>query len=153
MTEAEHNGDRQELSNKGKTKSVVQTTPNIFATRHFTPNVDRPYSRSHYRLAMAEVKKQERDFTPEVDALLPETQSLSEVCSLPFRTSRPLTSYVCAVTRQSGRLSEALEKLLALEKQTRNVRPNIFLCSGIRLSDRRHRLLIYHRPRASRKLH
>ncbi|KAF8140435.1 hypothetical protein EV363DRAFT_1501513 [Boletus edulis] len=47
---------------------------------------------------MAEVKKQERDFTPEVDALLPETQSLSE----------------------SDRLSEALDKLFALEKQTRN---------------------------------
>ena len=28
---------------------------------------------------MAEVKKQERDFTPEVDALLPETQTLAEV--------------------------------------------------------------------------
>ncbi|KAF8560192.1 hypothetical protein OG21DRAFT_1401706 [Imleria badia] len=47
---------------------------------------------------MAEVKKQERDFTPEVDALLPETQTLSE----------------------SGKLSEALDKLFALEKQTRN---------------------------------
>ncbi|KAI9461742.1 hypothetical protein HD554DRAFT_2028043 [Boletus coccyginus] len=47
---------------------------------------------------MAEVKKQERDFTPEVNALLPETQTLSE----------------------SGRLSEALDKLFALEKQTRN---------------------------------
>lgn len=28
---------------------------------------------------MADVKKQERDFTPEVNALLPETQTLSEV--------------------------------------------------------------------------
>ncbi|KAF9244523.1 hypothetical protein BU15DRAFT_85903 [Melanogaster broomeanus] len=47
---------------------------------------------------MAEVKKQERDFTPEVDALLLETESLSK----------------------SGRLSDALDKLFALEKQTRN---------------------------------
>lgn len=69
----------QGLSKEGKTESVEQTTPNIFATRHFTLNVDQPYSRSHYNLAMAEVKKQERDFTPEVNALLPETQTLSEV--------------------------------------------------------------------------
>lgn len=59
-----------------------QTTPNIFATRHFVLNVDQPYSRSHYHLAMAEVKKQERDFTPEVNALLPETETLSEVRNL-----------------------------------------------------------------------
>ncbi|KIJ65013.1 hypothetical protein HYDPIDRAFT_89044 [Hydnomerulius pinastri MD-312] len=47
---------------------------------------------------MAEVKKQERDFSPEVTALLPETEKLSK----------------------SGKLSEALDKLFALEKQTRN---------------------------------
>ncbi|KAF9229079.1 26S proteasome non-ATPase regulatory subunit 12 [Gyrodon lividus] len=47
---------------------------------------------------MAEVKKQEKDFTPEVDSLLPETENISK----------------------SGRLSEALDKLFALEKQTRN---------------------------------
>jgi len=47
---------------------------------------------------MAEVKKQERDFTPEVNVLLPEIQTLAE----------------------SGKLSEALDKLFALEKQTRN---------------------------------
>lgn len=29
---------------------------------------------------MAEPKKQERDFTPEVDAILPETTSLAQVC-------------------------------------------------------------------------
>jgi len=69
-------------SKEGKTESAGQTTANIFATRHFTLNVDQPYSRSHYHLAMAEVKKQERDFTPEVDALLPETQILSEVRNL-----------------------------------------------------------------------
>lgn len=72
----------QGISKEGQTESAEQTVPNIFATRHFTVNVEQPYSRSHYRLAMAEVKKQERDFTPEVDALLPETQTLSEVRKL-----------------------------------------------------------------------
>lgn len=76
--EVEGNSE-QGRSKAGKTESAGQTTPNIFATRHFTLSVDQPYSRSHYRLAMAEVKKQERDFTPEVNALLPETQTLSEV--------------------------------------------------------------------------
>ncbi|KAI6118976.1 hypothetical protein EV401DRAFT_2057426 [Pisolithus croceorrhizus] len=47
---------------------------------------------------MAEVKKQERDFSPEVDALIPEATELGK----------------------AGKLSEALEKLFALEKQTRN---------------------------------
>jgi 26S proteasome regulatory subunit N5 len=47
---------------------------------------------------MAEQKKQERDFTPEVDAIIPETTSLA----------------------QSGKLQEALDKLFTLEKQTRN---------------------------------
>lgn len=78
---------RQELSKEG---SKEQTTPNIFATRHFTLHVDQPYSRSHYQLAMAEVKKQERDFTPEVDALLPETETLAEVRIM----VQPLRSYL-----------------------------------------------------------
>ncbi|KAG8905440.1 hypothetical protein FRC01_008353, partial [Tulasnella sp. 417] len=43
-------------------------------------------------------KKQEKDYTPEVDAVLPEATSLAK----------------------SGKLQEGLEKLLALEKQTRN---------------------------------
>ncbi|KAJ8586527.1 PCI-domain-containing protein [Rhizopogon salebrosus TDB-379] len=47
---------------------------------------------------MAEVRKQEKDFTKEVDELLPETSTLTK----------------------SGQLSDALEKLLVLEKQTRN---------------------------------
>ncbi|KAH7914787.1 hypothetical protein BJ138DRAFT_999316 [Hygrophoropsis aurantiaca] len=47
---------------------------------------------------MADPKKQEKDFTPEVDALLPITTSLA----------------------QSGKLTEALDKLFVLEKQTRN---------------------------------
>ncbi|KAI6008354.1 hypothetical protein F5J12DRAFT_73693 [Pisolithus orientalis] len=47
---------------------------------------------------MAEVKKQEKDFSPEVDTLIPEATELGK----------------------AGKLSEALEKLFALEKQTRN---------------------------------
>ncbi|EIW86896.1 26S proteasome non-ATPase regulatory subunit 12 [Coniophora puteana RWD-64-598 SS2] len=47
---------------------------------------------------MADVKKQEKDFTSEVDSLLKEVDGLTK----------------------AGELSEALEKLLTLEKQTRN---------------------------------
>ncbi|KAJ6520074.1 PCI domain-containing protein [Mycena sanguinolenta] len=47
---------------------------------------------------MSDNKKQERDFTPEVDAILPEAASLAK----------------------SGKLQAALDKLLVLEKQTRN---------------------------------
>ncbi|KAJ7193362.1 PCI domain-containing protein [Mycena pura] len=47
---------------------------------------------------MSDNKKQERDFTPEVDALLPDAASLAK----------------------SGQLEPALDKLLVLEKQTRN---------------------------------
>jgi len=47
---------------------------------------------------MSDNKKQEKDFTPEVDALLPEATALAK----------------------SGKLSEAVERLLSLEKQTRN---------------------------------
>ncbi|KIJ24766.1 hypothetical protein M422DRAFT_778410 [Sphaerobolus stellatus SS14] len=46
----------------------------------------------------SESKKQERDFTPEVDALLPEVTELAK----------------------AGQLDQAIEKILALEKQTRN---------------------------------
>ncbi|KAI8338565.1 PCI domain-containing protein [Chlamydoabsidia padenii] len=44
------------------------------------------------------LEKMEKDFTPQVDALLPETESLAK----------------------SGKLNEAIEKLLSLEKQARN---------------------------------
>ncbi|KAI7884502.1 PCI-domain-containing protein [Lichtheimia hyalospora FSU 10163] len=44
------------------------------------------------------LEKMEKDFSPQVDALLPETESLTK----------------------QGKLQEALEKLLALEKQARN---------------------------------
>ncbi|KAJ7361489.1 PCI domain-containing protein [Mycena albidolilacea] len=47
---------------------------------------------------MSDNKKQERDFTPEVDALLPEAASLAKSC----------------------KLQPAIDKLLVLEKQTRN---------------------------------
>ncbi|KAJ7246272.1 PCI domain-containing protein [Mycena haematopus] len=47
---------------------------------------------------MSDNKKQERDFTPEVDAILPEAASLAK----------------------AGKLQPALDKLLVLEKQTRN---------------------------------
>ncbi|KZS95799.1 PCI-domain-containing protein [Sistotremastrum niveocremeum HHB9708] len=47
---------------------------------------------------MSEVKKQERDYTPEVDALLPDAIALAD----------------------SGKVPEAIDTLLALEKQTRN---------------------------------
>ncbi|ESK98113.1 26s proteasome non-atpase regulatory subunit 12 [Moniliophthora roreri MCA 2997] len=47
---------------------------------------------------MSDNKKQERDFTPEVNALLPEADSLAK----------------------AGKLQEALDKLFVLEKQTRN---------------------------------
>ncbi|KAI1789766.1 hypothetical protein LXA43DRAFT_1182999 [Ganoderma leucocontextum] len=47
---------------------------------------------------MADPKKQEKDFTKEVDELLPQVQSLA----------------------QSGKLQESLDKIYVLEKQTRN---------------------------------
>jgi len=55
---------------------------------------------------MAEVKKQERDFTAEVDTLLSEA----------------------SVLIKSGSLQTALDKLFVLEKQTRNVRIHILSC-------------------------
>ncbi|KAH9898160.1 hypothetical protein C8Q73DRAFT_663927 [Cubamyces lactineus] len=57
-----------------------------------------PSPSSHTTYNMADPKKQEKDFTKEVDALLPEVQSLAT----------------------SGKLQEALDKIYVLEKQTRN---------------------------------
>jgi hypothetical protein len=71
----------QGLAQKWKVSAATQTMPNIFATRHFTPIQDKPYSKSHYSIAMAEVRKQEKDFTKEVDELLPETSTLTKVCN------------------------------------------------------------------------
>lgn len=63
---------------KWKVSAETQTTPNIFATRHLTPIQNNSYSKSHY--SMAEVRKQEKDFTKEVDELLPEATTLAKVC-------------------------------------------------------------------------
>lgn len=52
----------------------------------------------HEIYAMSDNKKQERDYTPEVDALLPETEALVK----------------------SGKLQEAIDKLFVVEKQSRN---------------------------------
>jgi 26S proteasome regulatory subunit N5 len=72
---------------------------------------------------MADNKKQERDFTVEVDAILPAAESLAKVClSLSAPDTWPLT------VAQSGQLQDALDKIFVLEKQTRNVR---FFFSGI----------------------
>ncbi|GJJ09813.1 hypothetical protein Clacol_004037 [Clathrus columnatus] len=49
-----------------------------------------------------EPKKQERDFTPEVDALLPVVEAAAKVAL------------------KTGNLNDAIEKILVLEKQTRN---------------------------------
>jgi hypothetical protein len=70
----------QGSAQKWKVSAEKQIMPNIFATRHCTPKHDKPYSKSHYSIAMAEVRKQEKDFTKEVDELLPETSALVKVC-------------------------------------------------------------------------
>lgn len=67
--------------------------------------------------------KQERDYTPEVDLLLPEAAALAKVRSLVACSG---SEAHCRT--QAGKLEEAAEKLLALEKQTRNVRA----CNGFR---------------------
>ena len=64
---------------------------------------------------MADNKKQEKDYTKEVDALLPEAEAIVKVRSIHGRNFRLLINY------QSGKLHEGLDKIFALEKQTRNV--------------------------------
>ncbi|KAJ3556058.1 hypothetical protein NM688_g2234 [Phlebia brevispora] len=68
----------------------------LHSDTQLTPWFTRPILFRHYD--MAEPKKQEKDYTKEVDALLSETKTLAE----------------------SGKLSEAIDKLLVLEKQARN---------------------------------
>lgn len=81
MVQKMHNdGPIQGPVQKWKVSAETQTTPNIFATRHFTPIHNNSYSKSHYSIAMAEVRKQEKDFTKEVDELLPEATTLAKVC-------------------------------------------------------------------------
>ncbi|KAG5647556.1 hypothetical protein DXG03_008909 [Asterophora parasitica] len=74
-----------------------QTRNNNTVTRH-SDWVQRTLTWPSYKFIMSDNKKQERDFTPEVDTLLPEAASIAK----------------------SGKLQEALDKIFALEKQTRN---------------------------------
>ena len=60
-------------------RKCEQASPNIFATRQFTPSLKADW-RTHRTQTMADVKKQEKDFTPEVDALLPEVDIVAKVC-------------------------------------------------------------------------
>lgn len=90
-------------------------------------------------------RKQDRDFTNEVGELLPTVEAQAEAshccehrlgCNLTAaqtdRPSRPVA--------QSGNLQEALDQLLALEKQTRNVRRSSVVLSWPRSSPMRRRL-------------
>ena len=67
---------------------------------------------------MADNKKQERDFTVEVDALLPDAESLVKV---KFSLHTQDTPVDHCHWSQSGKLQDALDKIFVLEKQTRNV--------------------------------
>ena len=60
-------------------RSAVDATrqSHLFSYPHFTPSCTRPtLYRPH---DMADPKKQEKDYTKEVDALLPETKTLAKV--------------------------------------------------------------------------
>ena len=59
-----------------KRRRACQTSSNKTATRHFHFP-----SSCTFSSIMSDNKKQEKDFTPEVDALLPEAESLVKVCS------------------------------------------------------------------------
>ncbi|OBZ79449.1 26S proteasome non-ATPase regulatory subunit 12 [Grifola frondosa] len=76
--------------------SLNATRQSITSTASITRPRTTPSSFSTF--LMADPKKQEKDLTKEVDALLPETKALAE----------------------SGKLQDALDKLYALEKQSRN---------------------------------
>lgn len=74
---------------------------------------------------MSEPKKQEKDYTKEVDEVLPEAKSLAEVCvcgadETYLNGGRPAVKLT--FFSKSGKLQDAVDKLFALEKQTRNVR-------------------------------
>ncbi|KAG7098977.1 hypothetical protein E1B28_000864 [Marasmius oreades] len=73
-----------------------QTRSNKTATRQ--TQTPRSTSYCFQSPIMSDNKKQEKDFTPEVEVLLPEAESLVK----------------------AGKLQEALDKLFSLEKQTRN---------------------------------
>ncbi|GLB35964.1 putative motif in proteasome subunits, Int-6, Nip-1 and TRIP-15 [Lyophyllum shimeji] len=74
-----------------------QTGNNNTATRH-SDWIRKTLNSASYRFIMSDNKKQEKDFTKEVDALLPDAESLAK----------------------SGKLQEALDKIFTLEKHTRN---------------------------------
>lgn len=56
----------------------TQTTTNNTATRHLN---QRTLNSASWRYIMADNKKQEKDFTSEVDVLLPEAESVAQVRS------------------------------------------------------------------------
>lgn len=60
-----------------------QTTDNNTATRHF---VQRTHKSASWIYIMADNKKQEKDFTKEVDAILPEAASLAKARRPRFQT-------------------------------------------------------------------
>lgn len=64
-------------------------------------------------------RKQDRDFTKEVSELVPIAEAKAEASGSP---ARGIGSTADASLHQSGAVSDAIEQLLALEKQTRNVR-------------------------------
>lgn len=66
---------------------------------------------------MSETKKQEQDFTKEVDEILPTTTKLAQVSCIGDSESYIETHY----SLKSGKLQQAVDELLVLEKQTRNV--------------------------------
>lgn len=67
---------------------------------------------------MSDNKKQEKDFTAEVDALLPEADKIAKVRQIRYKSDQVQITFLIT---QSGKLQEALDKLFVLEKQTRNV--------------------------------
>lgn len=69
----------------------------------------------HPPYIMSDNKKQEKDYSKEVDALLPEAEALAKVRSSQIRIKTGLISV------QGGKLQEALDKILVQEKLTRNV--------------------------------
>jgi hypothetical protein len=130
----------QESFPEGNSNIKEQTPPNIFVTRQFTPKLHKPYTRSHYNLAMAEVKKQERDFTPEVDALLPESESLSKVRQSVLSQENTAQSLPSSVRQALGGLGQVVCTREADEKC-------MSIKSVITLTHRWPRPLILLRPR------
>lgn len=59
-------------------KSKLQTDVNNAATRHFW--IESTRNSPSWKFIMSDNKKQEKDYTKEVDALLPEAEALVKVC-------------------------------------------------------------------------